>query len=342
MTDRVYTEAEVMRATAASTQELFGRDTTTAAMLAGDIAMKLLAGSIGETEALAPEVIDWTAPPDYTLRAIRASSTRELVDLIANGAERLSKSIATYCNRFAIHPEEAEGRTFLRPMIFAEGSTVAEQLVGRLHINIDPDGTYSGSVARLELQGGEDAPYDEFGKLKDTSYLSRELTIRRTSVTDPVTKQDRLVHYPEVSVRYQGEMFSGQDGLLFEAKYGKPIGAYGSVVVSDLFWALDMAITYYEGVYTAGLKHPGLTYADYRDAGCLRDDLTLDWAKAEAYVRSHMDDTTLPRSGGWPVLRNWEETTLAMDPAARAEIEKYRGFLRPSVAVNYPHLLSVR
>lgn len=113
-------------------------------------------------------------------------------------------------------------------------------------------------------------------------------------------------------------------------------------MVADLFWALDMAITYYEGVHIAGNKHPGLTYADYREAGCLNDDLTLDNAKALAYIRSHMDDETVKRSRVWPVLRNWEETTVTMDPAARAAIEKHKSYLRPTIAVNQPHLLNVR
>jgi hypothetical protein len=341
MTDREYSEAEVMRATHAGAQELFGRDTLAASMLAGEVAMKLLAGAV-EQERPTPEAIDWNSPPDYALRAIRASSTRELTDLITNGADRLSKSIATYCNTFAYRPEEAHGTTALHPMIFAEGSRVGENLVGRLFIHVSPDGEdFRGGVADLSLEGGEGSSYDYLADAKPSPFLSRSLSIRQTMINDPVTKQRRPAYYPEVSVRYNGDMFRGDDGLLFEAKYGKPIDAYGHVVVADLFWALDMAITYYEGVYIAGNKHPGLTYGDYRDAGCLKDDLTLDNAKAEAYVRTYMDDETVGRRGGWPVLRNWEETTVTMDPAAREQIEKHKSYLRPTIAVNQPHLMYV-
>ncbi len=342
MTDREFTEAEVMRAAQAGAEELFGRDTLAASMLAGEVAMKLFAGAVNE-ESPTPETIDWNAPPDYALRAIRASSTRELADLIANGANRLSKSVATYCKRYAYSHDEVEGgEIILSPMVFAEGSRVGESLVGRLFVWVGADGSNGSSresVAELSLEGGEDSSYNYLADTK--SYLSRSLSIRQTMISDPVTQQRRPAYYPEVSVRYNGDMFRCDDGLLFEAKRGKPIEAYGHIVVADLFWALDMAITYYEGVYIAGNKHPGLTYADYRDAGCLKDDLTLDNAKAEAYVRSHIDDETVERSGGWPVLRNWGKTTVTMDPAGRAAIEEHKGYLRPTIAVNQPHLLHV-
>lgn len=341
MADREFTETEVLRATQAGAQELFGRDTVAASVVAGEVAMKLFAGTV-EEEGPTPETIDWNAPSDYAVRAIRASSTRELAGLIADGSNRLSKSIATYCNTFAHRPDEAQGKIALRPMIFAEGSKVGETLVGQLFIHVDPRGNdFRGCVAYLALDGGEGAPYDFLADTKPSSYLSRSLSIMTTTIKDPVTQQRRPAYYPEVSVRYNGDMFRGDDGLLFEAKYGKPVEAYGHLTVIDLFWALDMAITYYEGVYIAGNKHPGLTYADYRDAGCLKDDLTLDRAKAEAYVRSHMDDEGVERSGSWPVLRNSEETVVTMEPAARERIEEHKTNLRPSIAVNQPALVHV-
>lgn len=304
--------------------------------------MKLFAGHLpGEEESRTHESPDWNQPPDYALRAIRAQSSRELGELIADGANRLSKSVASYCDSFHIRrDEQAEGQFSLHPMIFAEGSRVAENLVGQLDIFVDPHNS-RGNVASLGLRGGQDAPYDLHAEVKAPSHLSRWLTIREHRVTDPVLQQRIPAYYTEVTARYDGDAFRGQDGLLFEAKYGKPIEAYGHVLVADLFWALDTAITYYENVYIAGNKHPGLTYTDYRDAGCLKDDLTLDWPKAEAFVRLHMDDETTERSGGWPVLRDWETTTLTLDEDARAEVEKHKGYLRPTIEFNQPHLLHV-
>lgn len=341
MPEPTFTEHEVMRAVQSGSEEIFGRDTLAASILAGEVAMKLMAGDI-EDDVPTPEAIDWTAPPDYALRAIKSSSTKELAALIADGADRLSKSIATYCNTYANRPEESNGTISLNPIIFADGSTVGGNVIGRLSIyTTSEDPGLRGDVAAMTLHGGEDAPYDYFNDAGSSSYLARSMTIKRTHVNDPVANQKREVLYPEVNVRYYGDMFSGNDGLLFESKRGKPIEAYGRVLIADLFWALDMAITYYEGVYIAGIKHPGLTYADYREAGCLKDDLTLDFAKAESYVRSRMDENTEERSGGWPVLRNREDTMVTMDPAAREQIEKHKERLRPTIAFNQPHLLYV-
>ncbi len=187
MTDREFTEAEVMRAAQAGAEELFGRDTLAASMLAGEVAMKLFAGAVNE-ESPTPETIDWNAPPDYALRAIRASSTRELASLIADGANRLSKSVATHCNRHAHSRDEAEdGEIILSPMVFAEGSRVGENLVGRLFVRVGADGSNGSSresVAELSLDGGEDSSYNYLADAKPSYYLSRSLSIRETMISD--------------------------------------------------------------------------------------------------------------------------------------------------------------
>lgn len=338
--ERTYTEAEVIAAANAGAGELFGRNTLAATALAGEIAMKLIAGCETEEQDATPEAIDWNAPPDYARRAIYATSAKELADLIADGANRLNKSVASYCNSFYTRPEEAQGSIALSPYIFADGST-GDNMVGELHINVSPgDGSYR-PITSLHLKGGEDSPYDSLADVKAPSYLSRSLAIAQTTVRDPVTGQRLPMYYPEVTVRYNGNMFEGKNGELFKAEYGKPIEAYGHAVITDLFWALDMAVVYYEEVYGAGIKHSGLTYADYREAGCLKDDRTLDDAKAEAYIRSHMEDESVERSGGWPVLRKWQNTKVTMDPDAREKVKEYKDRLRPTIAVTHPGLVRV-
>ena len=332
MSERTYTEAEIISATHAATAEVYGHDTMSAGIITGKIATHLAIGASPEAEV---ETVNpnWDQSPDYAVRALGARSTIELIDLLTDAAQRLDRSAATYVKGSG---EESWRR--LTPWVMAEGSEQGEIMVGRLHVSIGAFGSWHSGVS-IRLQGGKDAPYDQDGEEKNPSHLVRSLDIKSTTVKDPVTGEHVTTFYPEIEVRYDGMWFSGADGKLFEARKGAPLGAYGRYVIADLFSALDSTITYYETVYSqsaAGNGHIGLTYNDFKTAGCLNDDLYIDREKANAYAgavwSAAQDD---------PELVLPFERKLVLDSKNRALIEEQKSWLRATIAVSDPRLLSI-
>lgn len=324
----MYTEEQVMDAVRAGTGEIHGSDSMATNIILGAVAMKLVKGNVVANDST-PETADYSRAPDYTSRAIAAQSSQEIGELIVEGTDRLSKSIARYERPLDFETDHPLPHHVFKPTLFAEGSTVAENPVGRLMISCeDPSATdwsQQNIVAWLHLEGGEEAPCDPLERSETT--LAQTLNVVRTKIRDPIAGIDRDAYYLEVIARYTGGHSNFNDGVMHEAKYGKPIGAAGAIVKANVFWALDTAITYYENIYIAGNKHPGLSYSDYRDAGCLDDNLMLDWHKGEAYVRSRVDETD-EKSGGWPKLKDHTRNVLTMDKVQRENVERYKASIR--------------
>ena len=322
MTNRLHTSEEVLKIVRRVAGEVLGPDELATNTILGGVATRLARDTLPSAEPN-HEAPDYSKPPNYAVRAIRARTSRELADLIAEAANRLSKSIADYHKptRF----EEGSRKVVLTPTIFAEGSTVSQNPIGSLHIEVANNGEIidTDTVASLWLADGEDSPSDPTERFSsEGTHLDQMLIIRKRRVRDPVSGEIQDAFYVEVSADWRGKGFSGGDGKVYEAKYGKPIGAEGAIIKAKLFWALDMAIRYYEEVYITG--NHGLTYADYRNAGCLNGDLLPDWEKAQACIKLPSDKTK-KRSDDEAVLipRDHETTFLTMDPDSKAEVERY-------------------
>lgn len=313
MTNRLHTDQEVLRIVQQATSEVLGSNELTTNRILGGVATKLAHDPLPPTEPN-HETRDYSQPPNYAVRAIKARTSRELADLIAEAADRLSKSIAPYHRPFRF--EEESPKLVLTPTIFAEGSTEAQGAIGSLHIEIGNKGEVinSGTLASLWLEDGEDMPCDPLQKSEsDAPHFHQILYVRRKHVMNPISGQEEDAFYVEVSAEWLGRGFSRDDGKIHESKYGKPIGAKGEIIKAKLFWALDMAIRYYEEIYRIGNEHIGLfTYADYRDAGCLDNNLTPDHGKADQIT----DEQKV--SG-----QDHKARALVADPDNKAEVKRY-------------------
>jgi len=320
MSGQVFDSETVMRVVQASAAEVLGADTLSTNMIVGNVAMQLAAGAVPEIEVPSQEAPKYSEAPNYALRAMRARSPSELLEILREGADRLSKSVASYCTNERRRGDNG-GVLLLHPHVFAEGSHEAEIVIGELSIRIEEenDNGYSSSrQVEMWLDGGEAAPCNVSADPSPETRFTQSLSFIKSTLRNPLSGERQPSYFLEAAARYSGSRLHGDEGTVFEAKYGEPIGVEGAIIQANLFWALDMAITYYETVYIAGNKNVGMTYADYRDAGCLDDNLKIDPAKARAHIVMNVG-----QDGAWPVLRDFDSTVLAMDPSARSQVKEH-------------------
>ncbi len=335
MSDVKYSVEQVTTAARQGLGEVYGNDSPAIDVLTSRVLGHLVLDGGNVTPPSDAELSDFSKPPRYAERAISTSSPEELAALAGEACERLRRSLAPYLNdndRWSEHELLLDGVYRLNPWIFKEGGRSGEggSIVGDLHIHADLFGNGGGfsygdrTVLSMELKGGEDAPYNKFDedKRKDL-HSERLLEIREKTVYDPISKANVPVMYVTAQIGYGDETSRDRFGL-YKGKERDPYLV--AAVKADVFWALDMAITYYEEVYVTFQKWVGLSYADYRDAGCLDDQGYIDREKAKAYVLSQTDKTD-EESAGSPELGNWDTKVVAMNADARARVEAYRSRL---------------
>lgn len=327
MTEPRYSVGEVAVATRLGLEEVFGEGSPTVDLLVGRALGHLsLDGSDFARPATAEEY-SFDEPPRYAERALGINSPEEVAQLITEAGTRLQRSISDYLDNARYRDVEDLS---LRPWIYREGTTYGDgdNLIGELFLETQPldvtlgtqRASYPIEVASLRLRGGEDAPFNRFDDAaKETPQYEQRVTVKRRLIRDPLINAEVPLFSLEVWSGYSG----GRDKDVTIHQEAGNNGPLTQAIKANVFWALDTAITYYESVYHAFNNHVGLTYADYRDAGCLGEDGKLDRHKAEAWVLSHISDAT-EMVGIWPVLGNYEQTLLHMDPEYRAKVAAYR------------------
>jgi len=326
MSETRYDAQEIAQATRQGLVEVFGEDSPTVDLLVSKAIGHLGVEASGGTTPDAPEVYAFNQPPRYAERALRSNSPEELASLAAEAATRLKRSISNYLDNTRYRNEEA-GEMSLRPWVFSEGATTGdgEHLIGEMNIEIlplDAKSRYSDTVelVSLTLIGGEGAAFNRFDDgEKERAHYTQRLSIKRRDVNDPLTGTEAPIMYVSSWAGYEG---GTEQTLTLHREEGKN-GSLTTAVKANVFWALDTAITYYESVYHCGSHHVGLTYADYRDAGCVDEQGNFSWEKATAWVEEQTPING-ERVGDWPVLGDYNETRLTMDPDYRAQIQADR------------------
>lgn len=339
MREPTYEHDKVEAASLAAISEVFGAGTRTAEALTANIMSKLVLGTTVEQPEPTPEALLEKDGPDYTRRALTASSAKELYEILAEAAKRLSLSIAHYNDKSSYH--ESSG-ILLTPWVFAEGAGEGEgPLLGNLMLQVPeissepPERQTSPAelIAFIQLRGGESSPFDflEEGVSRSDPHVEHSIMFYREWVEDPLSG----TKFPLVYLHREQE-FCGYgpkaDGVIYSdnPRKGAP-NPYrqASLITAEIFWALDSAIRYYEDVYIGYTKAVGLTYADYRDAGCLGEDGKVDREKAEAHIQSMRENSLVPvEEDRFPLLRDPEVTALTIPEHHREFYEKHREHVR--------------
>lgn len=335
MTDPTYTAAQVEAAARQGLGEMFGESSPAIDVFTNRILGHLVLDGAQVSTASDAERTDSSQPPRYAERAMDTDSPEELAALAGSACERLRRSVSSYLNEndsFSTHDVLPSGVYRLRPWIFKEGArgSEGEGFVGELFIDADLFGNgpgrayYDRRVLSLWLKGGEDAPYN---KLDDTRYggqhSERLFEIRERVQHHTSTGADVVVKYATAQAGYSANTSDAAFPNLYRSNEQDP--RLVAMIKADVFWALDMAITYYENVHVTVDKHAGLSYADYREAGCLDDQGYIDRAKAEGYIRQQY--ALRERTGDdSPSLGDWETKVVTMNPMTRMRVRSQRLF----------------
>lgn len=329
MADVRYSAGEVASATRRGLEEVFGEGSQTADLLTRKALGHLGLGESNVEPTDGDEAYSFYDPPRYAERVLATNSAEEIAALATEAAIRLKRSISDYLDSGKYRKD---GEISMRPWIFAEGSTSGDPdgLIGELFINIKPyDPAYKyrslyQETVSLSLRGGEEAPFDRFDEVQDkASQYEQRLIVEYGTVKDPLTNADVPVGRVNVWAGYKAK---GDNGIMLHQEKGEN-GLLTDTLKANIFWALDTAITYYESAYHCGWNVTGLTYADYRDAGCLDETGRFDWEKAEAWVLSHRTEDE-EQAGKIPELGDFDKNRLVMDSEYRAKIMSYRSQMR--------------
>jgi hypothetical protein len=276
------------------------------------------------------ELADFTQPPQYALRATEVSSPQELSELIVEAAHRLSRIVPSYEHRTRHNDDSV---MLLTPSVFAEGSTHGVEPIGRLWVGNaghwsggevtvhedggEPDGRIE--IASVTLEGGEMLPY--ISGDNSAPQLIQKLAVYRKDTIDPETGLTLSTFSAGTQAR-----FSNDKDAFCESSPGGLAYTDDLLIQTNVLWALDKAIKYYEDVRVAAIGQSLLTYSAYRNAGCLKDDGTLDMGRCRDYVMSRSDEAQR-WYGGWPILGDYDSQTVTMESSGRQSVKAYQDYL---------------